>query len=130
MNSTTSIITWLNTNAGILSIIVAILIAVIPAIWTFINFLILKNKELRHERFKIYHQLIESLIQPNASGQGPFLDRQIAIIYEFRNFQEYFVLTKRMLEGLKKNWGDHPNFKRLTDEIDLTLQFIENKSNH
>lgn len=127
MEKITSLITWLNTNAGILSIIVAILLAVIPAIWSFITYLNLKNKEMQHERFTIFHKLIESLVQPQANGQGPFLDRQIAIVYELRNFPEYFELTIRILNGLKVSWGQHPSFQRLLDEIDLTIKHIETK---
>jgi hypothetical protein len=121
-------ITWLNTNAGVLSIIVAILLAVIPAIWTFIRYLNLKNRELQFERFKIYHQLIKDLVQPEALGEAKYLDRQIAIAFELRNFPDYYELTYRMLQGLKKTWDSgHPHFKRLLDEIDLTNSYIESK---
>jgi hypothetical protein len=57
-------ITWFTSNAQTLSIIVAILIAVVPAVWSFIKYLDLKNKELRHERFKIYTSLFGTWFSP------------------------------------------------------------------
>lgn len=120
--------TWLNTNAGILSITVAILLAVVPAVWTFIRYLGLKNRELQFERFKIYHQLIKDLVQPEAKGESMMIDRQIVIVFELRNFADYFELTLRTLQGLKRQWDTgHPQFARLIDEMDRTIKFIQKK---
>ena len=122
-----NVVTWLTANAQIISIIVAILTAVIPAVWTFVRYLDLKNKELQHERFKIYHELIRNLVEPDASGQRMSIDRQIAVVYELRNFKEYFEVTLRMLEGLRETWND-PRFERLRNEIDHAIQYISENS--
>ena len=127
MQTQGNFITWLNQNAQTLSIIVTILVALIPAIWSFIRFINLKSKELRHERFKIYHGLIRELVQPDTPGQPMSMDRQIAIVFELRNFKEYYELTLRMLEGLYETWAD-PRFIRLTDEIRHTIEYIANNS--
>jgi len=130
MESIGNFITWLSTNAGILSIVVAILLAVVPTFWSFIRYLNLKNKEIEHDRFKIFHELIKDLVQPDTPGQSMALDRQIAIIYELRNFSEYFEVTRRMLSGLKKSWNNPPtnnNAERLIEEIDLTIEYINAK---
>ncbi len=127
METIGNFITWLATNAQTISIVVAILIAVVPAILSFISYLNLKNKELRHERFKIYHEFIRELVQPDSPGQAMSMDRQIAIVFELRNFKEYFELTLRMLEGLRETWID-PRPKRLTDEIDHTVCYIQENS--
>jgi hypothetical protein len=116
-------ITWLNTNAQIVSIVLTLLVALVPAAWTFIRYLTLKSKELQHERFKIYHGLIRDLVQPEATGVPMSIDRQIAIVFELRHFTEYFELTGRILEGLRQTWID-PRFARLAQELDRTLLFI------
>jgi hypothetical protein len=127
MQTLGNFITWLNQNAQTLSIVVAILVALIPAIWSLVSYLNLKSKELRHERFKIYHGLIRELVQPDSPGQPMSMDRQIAIVFELRNFKEYYELTLRMLEGLCETWN-RPPFYRLTQEIRHTIKYIEKNS--
>lgn len=127
MQALGAFITWVNQNAQTLAIIVAILIAVIPAFWSFMSYLNLKNKELRHERFKIYHELVRDLVQPDTPGQPMSMDRQIAVVFELRNFEEYYEVTLRMLEGLKEVWADPP-FDRLTKEIGHTIEYIAENS--
>jgi hypothetical protein len=124
MESIGKFVTWLSTNAGILSIVVTLLIAIVPAIWSFIRYLDFKNKELKHERFRIFHELIRDLVQPNTAGNGMYLDRQIAILYELRSFPEYYEVLDRMLKGLRENWSQHPSSARLVMELDLTLAYI------
>ena len=128
METLGNFITWFINNAQILSIIVAILVAVVPALWTFIRYLNLKNKELQHERFKIYHELIRELVQPDTPGQPMSMDRQIAVVFELRNFKEYYELSLRMLEGLYETWAD-PRFSRLLKEIQHTIKYISENSN-
>jgi hypothetical protein len=123
MSAITRFVSWLTDNTETVSIIVTILLALIPAVWTFIRYLTLKSKELQHERFKIYHGLIKELVQPDSAGQAMSLDRQIAIVFELRHFTEYFELTQRLLEGLRDIWVD-PRAKRLTSEIDRTIDYI------
>ncbi len=128
LSSLGNFVKWLNTNAVILGIVMTIFLAIIPAAWSFIRYLSLKSKELRFERFKIYHQLVRELVEPEAEGRGMMLDRQIAIVFELRNFPEYHEVTLRMLEGLKRSWDTgHPKFKRLLDEMDLTIGYIRAK---
>jgi len=123
MTVSAAFISWLTNNAEVVSIIVTILIALIPAVWTFIRYLGLKSKELQHERFRIYHGLIRELVQPDSPGQAMALDRQIAIVFELRHFPEYFELSLRLLEGVRDTWID-PRFGRLTQEINHTIGFI------
>jgi hypothetical protein len=122
-------VSWLTANAEVISIIVAILLALVPAVWTYIRYLGLKSKELQHERFKIYHGLIRELVQPDPPGQAMAMDRQIAVVFELRHFPEYFELTLRLLEGLRDTWVNH-GFDRLTQEINSTIDFIAERSKH
>jgi hypothetical protein len=130
VNALKDIVTWANTNAGILGIVVAIFLAIIPAIWSFIRYLNLKNRQLQFERFKIYHQLIKDLVKPEATGDSMILDRQIAIVFELRHFPDYFELTLRILQGLKRHWSTgtgHLQFKRLLDEMKRTIKFVQKR---
>jgi hypothetical protein len=59
------------------------------------------------------------------------LDRQIAVVFELRNFKEYFPVTLRILKGLRNDWQDYgPESKRnrLLQEIDESIKFIEPKT--
>ena len=54
------------------------------------------------------------------------LDRQIAVIFELRNFKEYFPVTLRILRGLKKSWtgyGPKEKRNRLHEELNETISF-------
>jgi hypothetical protein len=58
-----------------------------------------------------------------------FLDQQIAVVFELRNFPRYFELTERILSGLRNSWlqmQDWANYDRLIRELGLTLQYIKN----
>lgn len=119
-------ITMVNTNIGIISLVVTLILAIIPAIWAYIKHLNLKSKELKFERYKMFHELIKGLIEPSASGQSVPLDRQIIIVYELREYKEYYELLHRMLVGLRIQWNA-PEFKRLIDELDRTIKYIEDE---
>lgn len=81
-----------------------------------------RNIEEKDKRFKNYHKLIEELV----SLEKPKLHRQVAVVYELRNYSEYFEVTKRILAGLRKEWSkSNMNINELIEEIDLTLDFIE-----
>lgn len=116
-------ISWINQNAQAISIYVAVLLAVVPALWAFALNLRLRNKALQHERFNIYHGLVRQLVQPDAPGGAMSMDRQIAVVFELRHFPEYFELTLRMLEGLRATWTN-PYSARLTQEIGFTIDYI------
>ena len=85
-----------------------------------------KIKELKHQRFLAYHGLIDDLVD---SGE-PKADRQIAIIFELRNFKDYHEVTIRTLEGLKIFWGKSEKLttevkRQLLAEIDHTIKYCE-----
>ncbi len=83
-----------------------------------------KREEQKDKRFQTYHQLIADL----ASPPGGKLDRQIATVFELRNFPNYFELTKRIMTDLTILWRSDPQNARLVTELDLTLSYIEKKS--
>ena len=90
------------------------------------QFLSMRKRESREREFDKYHALIERLVSPNKSGEV-FLDRQIAVVFELRNFPRYFNCTQRILKGLREQWGAQKSWSRLTEEIGLTLHYIERR---
>jgi len=92
----------------------------IGGFWGLIKFL----EQVRDKRFKTYHKLLDWLVNEQAYSDGKIkLDRQIAVVYELRNFPSYFGVSKRILRGLQEQWkgGD----KRILNEIELTISYME-----
>ena len=115
---------WLNTNAGA----IGVLLLVLPILWSVWQYINLKNKELKFQRFKIYHDLIKNLVEAESPDRTIKLDRQIAIVFELRNFPEYYGLSHRILSGLKESWKEkEPDTTRLCEELDLTIKHIKRK---
>ena len=81
--------------------------------------------EEKDKRFTNFHRLVKEFVEPDSQTGTMKLDRQIAIAFEYRNYPEYFDLTARALEDLKKQWRSIPGTERLVTEMDLTLQYIK-----
>lgn len=97
---------------------ISVLALVVGGIWALIKF----REYLKDKRFKTYHELIDELVNEQRSPDRKIkLDRQIAIIYELRNFPPYFPLSKRILSDLKNLWKEQP---RIEKEINLSLDFM------
>ncbi|MBM4132536.1 MAG: hypothetical protein FJ245_02105 [Nitrospira sp.] len=117
---------WLNDNAGALSIVLVI----IPLAWSAYTYFSIKKADQKERRFLAYHRLIKQLVEREDPNQPMRLDRQIAVIFELRNFKEYFPVTLRILRGLKESWVDYgPEGKRnrLHAELDESISYIERK---
>lgn len=83
-----------------------------------------RRQEERDKRFNNFHRLVKDLVETDPVTKDIKLDRQIAAAYEFRNYPEYYPITKRLLTDLKAQWDKVP---RLVTELDLTLKYIEYK---
>jgi hypothetical protein len=119
-----SIWQWLTDNGTALGVIFAL----IPIAWAAIQYIIIKKAEDRRVRFTTFHNLIKLLVERENPNEPMRLDRQIAIIYELRDFKHYFPVTLRILKGLKSDWdsyGPADKRKRLMDELDLAIEHIE-----
>ncbi|MBB3063293.1 hypothetical protein [Microbulbifer rhizosphaerae] len=117
---------WLGKNKDQL----ALLIAVVPIAWAAIQYLWAKKQEIKHRQFETYHGLIKSLVQREDPSQPMMLDRQIAIIFELRNYKSYFPVSLRILKGLKESWteyGPEEKRSRLQAELDESIKYIERK---
>jgi hypothetical protein len=119
-----SIWQWLTDNGTALGVILAL----IPIAWAAIQYIIIKKAEDRRVRFTTFHNLIKLLVERENPNEPMRLDRQIAIIYELRDFKHYFPVTLRILKGLKSDWdsyGPPDKRKRLMEELDLAIEHIE-----
>ncbi|WP_010483162.1 hypothetical protein [Pseudomonas sp. S9] len=117
---------WLNANSGVL----ALLLVLLPLCWSVYTHLSIKKQDLKERRFDAYHKLIQQLVERERNDMPLRIDRQIAVVFELRNFKEYFPVSLRILKGLKEDWKDYgPESKRtrLHDELDLTIQLMEAK---
>jgi len=117
---------WLSENKDQLTII----LAAIPIIWAAIQYLWAKKQEIKHRQFETYHNLIKSLVQRENPDQPMMLDRQIAIIFELRNYKSYYPVSLRILIGLKETWKDYgPDDKRprLQEELDESISYIQKR---
>ena len=118
------IINFLNTNAAGLTLIIT-LIAGVYKFWQFVN---IKKEEGRQRDFENYHDLIERLVVDRKESDGrPFIDVQIASVYELRNFKRYYTATKIILERIKNRLKDKPEQKDLVEELGRTIEFINKK---
>ncbi len=108
--------------------IVGIVLAYFAVLLPIYKYLQEKRLEERDKRFLNYHNLIDELV--GGPGKTPMLDRQIATVYELRNFKEYYPVSLRILAGLKQTWadrGDSNKNKRVLDEINLTELHIKSR---
>jgi hypothetical protein len=108
---------WITQNATALGVIIALLAASFPSI----QYVLTKKSEDRKHTFETYHRLIDDLV--GASGK-PKLDRQIAIIFELKNFKAYYPVSLRILEGLKTTWSNPDIEPRLVNELNLTIAYL------
>lgn len=119
--------------------IVGIVVAIITFIIPIYKYLFDRKLQLQDARFKIYHGLIRNLVEPDfqddiiEGGNTPNLqhiengkkvDRMVAIIFELRNFPEYFEVTERILNGLKLQWENDPCNRPIIKEMQYTLSYI------
>ncbi len=122
--------TWLNENSAALNVILAalgVILVLLPILWSIFSYINVKKKEAKIYQFETYHGLIKQLVEPDEPDEPKYIDRQVAVIFELRNFRKYYPATLRILQGLKENeaWSKYP---RLNQELDLTIKFINKKS--
>jgi hypothetical protein len=119
---------WLNTNAGVLSLILAVVLTLGPLIFSALRYIKLRSDELRFKRFEIYHRLVQQLVAPEPGSDVVYLDRQIAVVYELRNFPEYYEVSIRVLRGLQGSWAaTGTSHQRLLEEMEYSIEYMNGK---
>ena len=128
---------WLSENNGALALFLAAAVAG-SGLYHYIS---IKRSEERGRRFTGYHELVEAL---NGDGKGgaPYLDRQITVVYEMRNFPEYYPVTLRILKRAVARWRQRDrdamyannwilkkriDNSSLIEEAELSIKYIERK---
>lgn len=117
---------WLSENA----VALGMLGAACGFLWSAVQVVLERRRELHFKEFEAYHRLIKELVAPDPDSGSTWIDRQAAAVFELRNFPRYHEYTFRMLTGLKEKWSKDAAFKwpGLIAEIDLTLSHIETSS--
>ena len=105
--------------------IVGLLFAYFGIILPIVQYINRRKQEERDKRFTNFHKLVKKLVEPDPVTNNIMLDRQIAIVFELRNYPEYFELIERIIRGLRAQWQNIN--ARLLIEFDLTLDFIKYK---
>jgi len=103
--------------------IVGLVVSLAVVAFSIYRYLKSRSAEIKQERFKNYHNLIDELVE-GRQGRGPRIDNQIAIVYELRNYREYREVSIRILEGLKHIW-EKPKNERLLNEILISLSKLK-----
>ena len=94
--------------------------------WGVYQYFNTRSKDLKVRQFDAYHRLIKELVQPD-SGGATYADRQLAAVFELRDFPRYFIPSHQILTGLKNDWANKAEFNaRLRSQFDKTIQIIEN----
>ena len=97
----------------------------IAFLFSIYKYYINRKTELYWKEFEIYHKLLKDLVQPEVENGTMYQDRQVAIIFELKNFKRYYPISEKILKELRKTWI---NNNRLVEEIDLTLEHIRCKN--
>jgi len=108
------------------SLAITVLASLATCLWTVYKYFDTKKRDQDLKEFDNYHRLVKELVQPG--NDGLYIDRQTAILFEFRNFKRYYPHSYRMLVGLKEKWENVPNqYPRLLDELNRTIEFLKTK---
>jgi hypothetical protein len=126
------IFSFLNGHAGIL--------AVLTLLGSAFRYFHLQTREANQRQFEEYHKFMKQLVVGDEGAVGPHPERQLAVIFELRNFPRYYPITVRILTNLKNLWAfrttlpqsdplylDQKIFLNMQREIYLTISFIKNK---
>ncbi|OSR73972.1 hypothetical protein BV326_01428 [Pseudomonas syringae pv. actinidiae] len=130
--------TFSQNYSGIIGAIFAICVALI----SLYNYISIKRAEERGRRYDRYHQLLANL-NANSNGDAPFVDRQVAVVYEMRNFPEYYPVSVRIIEKSISRWKylydlslspvaivAHAQPNTLYLEAKITLEYIKRKQSN
>lgn len=97
----------------------------IAFLFSIYKYYINRKTQLYWKEFEIYHKLLKDLLQPEVENGTMYQDRQVAIIFELKNFKRYYPISEKILKELRKTWISN---NRLVEEIDLTLEHIRCKN--
>lgn len=121
--------TWVVANNGLLALIVAAAVAIA----TLVQYISIKRSEESARIFSNFHQLLQDLNEgkerANGAAGAQYIDRQVAIMFELREFVKYYPVILRILKRSIKTWGGsgNPWAGELVEEAKKTIAFIKRK---
>lgn len=114
-------IDWIVENKEFLGIIATFLSLVIP----FATFILTKNKEQKQINFEKFHKDLTRGLANLDNDTG--LDQQVAIIFEFRNYPQYYPVVRRILTAQIARWRkkekSEPHYVQLIEEANKTIEY-------
>ncbi len=98
---------------------IAVIVVAVTVLWQYHRFVIGWN-------FNNYHELIKELNQSGAPGEPIKLYRQVAVVYELRNYPRYYSVSRRILENWLGSRKAEPakQFAPLYREMELSIEFM------
>ena len=116
-------IEYIVNNKEFFVIVVSLIVAITPLALFFLT----KRKEQQQINFERFHDSLMNGLSNQGGKLG--LDQQVAIIYELRNYPEYFPVIKRILISCAKRWEgevkNKPHFEQLIQETKKTIDFMK-----
>jgi hypothetical protein len=109
-------------NADWVSITVALLITGFGVY----RFFSIKKEEFNAREFENYHLMVQSLVRGPDEDLKPYIDAQLAVIFELRFMSKYHSVTVRILERSLPGWrvSDTNFVSSVADEAQRTIDFI------
>lgn len=110
-------------NKEFLAIIISFLTIIVP----FIQYLKTKSTEQSQRNQESFH---EKMIKKLTNQKGEIgLEEQVAVIFDLRNYPQYYSVTKRMLHACIVRWKlereKNPHFDSLILEATETLRYLD-----
>lgn len=94
----------------------------IAALWAVVQHIQKTRSEQKKTTFDTYHNLVNWLME-NGTGQAPYIDRQIATVFELERYPHYYTTTVKVLARLKKRCeGDYGKYRHLIAQIDESME--------
>ena len=118
-------------HTAILVAMIAIAVPAISALGAACAFVWTKVSDYRRNRFETFHRLLGNLVR--GVGDKPFLDEQVATLYELRRFRHYYPMLPRVLRNLERAWSasekiDDSGKKYLLPEVSSLIADIEGRN--
>ena len=114
-------------NKEFLGIVVSFLGIIVPLY----QYLSAKRREQIQKNFEKFHEMLIKKIANQDEKSG--LDEQVAVIFDLKNFPEYYPVTKRLLKKQINRWEgllkDKPHMSWLIDEAKETINYIDKNRN-
>lgn len=110
-------------NLPVLTALAGVLAAALAALRYFME----RSRDARWKEFETYHKMVKDLVEPEVKDGEMRIDRQCALIYEFRFFRRYFPQTLRMFEALKGHQGSWKH-ERVQAELGAGIDAINSET--